>query len=61
VLSTRPAQVCRSFYFPDGIPSDYFAFTSRPDCRRKSDYIVDQLLPVSTWRATAAQEQGPAI
>jgi hypothetical protein len=50
-----PEQVCRSFYFPDGIPSDYSDFTGRPDCRRKSDYIVHQLLPVSAWRDTAAE------
>jgi hypothetical protein len=52
-----PEQVCRSFYFPDGIPSDYSAFATRAECRRKSDYIVHQILPVSAWRATAAQEQ----
>ena len=47
-----PEQVCRNFDFPDGVPPEYRSFTGREESHR-----FEQIVPVSVWRATVAQEQ----
>jgi hypothetical protein len=47
-----PEQVCRYFDFPDGVPPEYHFFTTRKEAHR-----FEQMVPVSVWRATVAEEQ----
>jgi hypothetical protein len=47
-----PEQVCRLFDFPDGVPTEYPSFTGRD-----TSHIIKQIVPVSVWCATAAQEE----
>jgi hypothetical protein len=56
--SPYPAErVCRKFYFPQGIPSEYYSFTSREDYRREKGHTIDQILPVPQWREIVKAEQ----
>jgi hypothetical protein len=52
-----PEQVCRIFDFTDGVPPEYHAFTAPEHHHSETRHILEHLLPVSIWRATAAQEQ----
>ena len=52
-----PEQVCRYFDFVDGVPPEYYAFTGPEHHRGEKRHIVENLIPVSAWRATVAQEQ----
>lgn len=52
-----PEQICRFFDFTDGVPPEYHAFTGPEHHHGEKRHIVERLIPVSAWRATAAQEQ----
>jgi hypothetical protein len=52
-----PEQVCRSFEFADGVPPEYHPFTGREDHRGKRGHTIEQIVPLSVWCATVAQEQ----
>jgi hypothetical protein len=52
-----PEQVCRVFDFTDGVPPEYHVFTAPEHHHSETRHILEHLLPVSIWRATAAQEQ----
>jgi len=50
-------QVCRSFEFADGVPPEYYSFTDCEDHRRKRGHTIEQIVPLSVWRATVAEER----
>jgi hypothetical protein len=52
-----PEQICRIFDFTDGVPPEYHAFTAPEHHHSEKRHILEHLIPVSIWRATAAQEQ----
>ncbi|MGH9694853.1 MAG: hypothetical protein ACRD5Z_11960 [Bryobacteraceae bacterium] len=52
-----PLQVCRFIDFPDGIPPEYYSFTDREDYRREKGHTIEQVVPLSAWRYTVAEEQ----
>jgi hypothetical protein len=52
-----PEQVCRCFDFVDGVPPEYHAFTGPEHHHGEKRHVLEHILPVSTWRATADREQ----
>jgi hypothetical protein len=50
-------QVCRKYYFPQGIPSEYHSFTSREDYRREKHHTIEQTLAPADWRELVQAEQ----
>jgi hypothetical protein len=52
-----PQQVCRKFYFPQGMPAEYHSFTDREDYWREKGHTIEQPLSLDTWREIAAEEK----
>jgi hypothetical protein len=52
-----PQQVCRFIDFPGGIPPEYYSFTDREDYRREKGHTIEQVVPLSVWRDTVAEER----
>jgi hypothetical protein len=50
-------QVCRKYYFPQGIPSEYHSFTSREDYRREKHHTIEQTLAPADWRELVQAER----
>jgi hypothetical protein len=55
--SPFPAQnVCREFYFPNGVPEDYPPVSSYETYRNEKRNIVEQVFTFEAWRALTAEE-----
>ena len=52
----RPLTVVRKFYFSQGIPPEYYAFTDNEEHRREKGRRLEQSFAVETWRKMAAEE-----
>lgn len=51
-----PLQVVRKFYFAQGIPPEYYAFTDKEEHRREKGRRIEQTFTIEAWRKMAAEE-----
>ena len=51
-----PLQVVRKFYFPQGMPPEYYAFGDDETHRREKGRRIEQLFAIETWRKMVAEE-----